>query len=78
MEGLELWCGVECDGGGIYVSQRERIRVLIDLQRVGQIAMTSGCGGEDFESGFSLGAGLDDKQFLLSDLSPQFCMPAEY
>ncbi|MBK1794662.1 hypothetical protein JHL21_09110 [Devosia sp. WQ 349] len=78
VEGLELWCGVECDGGGIYVSAREGRRVLIDLARTGRIAMSYDCGSEDFESGFSLDAGLDDKQFLLSDLLPQFCMPAEY
>lgn len=77
-EGDEMWCGVECDGGGIYVSSRSGGNVLVDLERRGSIWMSTGCGEDNFEEGFSLESGIDDKQFLLSELLPQFCMPAEY
>ena len=77
-DGDQMWCGVECDGGGVYVSTRSGGNVVVDLERRGAIWMSTGCGEENFEEGFSLQSGLDDKQFLLSELLPQFCMPAEY
>ncbi|SEQ53958.1 hypothetical protein SAMN05428969_3439 [Devosia sp. YR412] len=77
-DGNEMWCGVECDGGGVYVSTRSGGNVLVDLERRGSIWMSTSCGDENFDEGFSLDSGRDDKQFLLSQLLPQFCLPAEY
>ena len=77
-DGKQMWCGVECDGGGVYVSSRSGGNVLIDLERRGAIWMSTSCGDENFDEGFSLESGIDDKQFLLTPLLPQFCMPAEY
>lgn len=76
-DGQDMWCGVECDGGGIYVSTRSGGDVVVDLQRTGAIWMSSKCGEENFEDGFSLQAGIDDRQFRLTRLEPQFCMPVE-
>lgn len=77
-DGNDIWCGVECDGGGVYVSTGSSDSVIVDLERRGAIWMSTSCGEENFDEGFSLEAGLDDKQFRLDELLPQFCMPAEY
>jgi len=77
-EGGQMWCGVECDGGGVYVSNRSGGKVLVDLERRGAIWMSSSCGEEDFDGGFSLESGRDDKQFLLTELRPQFCEPVTF
>lgn len=77
-DGDQMWCGVECDGGGIYVANRSGGKVLVDLERRGSISMTSSCGEENFEDGFALQSGLDDRQFLLTALLPQFCEPTTF
>ena len=77
-EGDTMWCGVECDGGGVYISSRSGGNVLVDLERIGNIAMTNGCAEAILDEGFSLQSGVDDKQFLLHALPPRQCVPAEY
>lgn len=77
-DGRDIWCGVECDGGGIHLTSRSQNRVLVDLERVGSIAMSYSCGDEDTGAGFALESGIDDKQFLLTEGLPQFCLPVEY
>jgi hypothetical protein len=77
-DGNKMWCGVECDGGGVLVSNRSGGDVLIDLEAIGNIAMTSGCAEEILDEGFALQSGRDDKQFLLHALPPRQCIPAQY
>ena len=65
-QGDSMWCGVECDGGGMVISHRSNGSVLADLEKVGFIRMSEvGCGEEDTGVSFSLESGKDDKQFLL-------------
>jgi hypothetical protein len=77
-DGDQMWCGVECDGGGVYVSTRSGGDVVVDLERRGAIWMSTSCGEDNFDDGFSLESGIDDKQFRLTRLEPQFCEPATY
>lgn len=73
--GGKMWCGVECDGGSVLISTRNGGDILVDLAAVGGIAMSMSCGEEDFEQGFMLEPGADDKTFLLHALPAQICEP---
>ncbi|MET3925898.1 hypothetical protein [Devosia sp. 2618] len=67
--GQNMWCGVECDGGGILVSKRPGGSVLVNLANVGYIRMSEvGCGEDENSEGgsFDLTSGKDDKLFLLN------------
>ncbi|WP_137150069.1 hypothetical protein [Devosia sp. FKR38] len=77
-EGGDVWCGVECDGGGVLLKSRSGGDVLIDLEHTGYIAMTTGCGEDTLDEGFPLESGRDDKQFLLHALPVRQCVPATY
>jgi hypothetical protein len=59
-----IWCGVDCDGGGISVeSRKEGAELLVRLER---IRVASECGGGDDESkAFDLTGGADDKVFVI-------------
>jgi hypothetical protein len=59
-----VFCGVDCDGGGVYVTRRDTQRILVDLEQMGRIRMSLDC-GED-EDAIELTAGEDDKSFLLT------------
>lgn len=76
LEGDDMFCGVECDGGGIFINAPSQNDMLVDLERIGSISMSSSCGGE--EEGFALRSGRDDKKFRLTRMLPQFCMPPEW
>jgi hypothetical protein len=72
----QVFCGVDCDGGGVYVSRRGDGNVLIDLETIGSIWMVTACGEDDGEQeGFMLKSGVDDKEFLLSPLPAKACKP---
>lgn len=72
----KMWCGVECDGGGIYVEARADGDVLVDLETHGYIRMSGSCGSSD-ENGISaLESGKDDKLFLLQATSAKACKAA--
>ena len=72
----KMWCGVECDGGGIYVEARADGDVLIDLETHGYIRMSGSCGSSD-ENGISgLESGKDDKLFLLQPTASKACKAA--
>lgn len=71
----KMWCGVECDGGGVFISTRNGGDILVDLAAIGGIAMSMSCGEEDFKQGFTLEPGADDKTFLLHALPAQICEP---
>ena len=71
-----MWCGVECDGGGIYVEARADGDVLVDLETHGYIRMSGSCGSSD-ENGISaLESGKDDKLFLLRPTDAKACKAA--
>jgi len=66
--GRPLWCGVDCDGGGVNVEPRKGGDEL--LVRLERIAVSSECGGADDEnSSFDITGGADDKVFLLPKAS---------
>lgn len=69
-EGKGMFCGVECDGGGVFLTLRDDGKVLLDLEQAGFINMAGGCGEDD---GFALESGRDDKQFLLSSAGAAAC-----
>lgn len=72
----KMWCGVECDGGGIYVEARADGDVLVDLETHGYIRMSGSCGSSD-ENGISaLESGKDDKLFLLQPTDAKACKAA--
>jgi hypothetical protein len=58
-----IWCGVDCDGGGITIEPRkEGAELLARLQR---IRVESECGGGDEEKAIDLEGGADDKVFII-------------
>jgi hypothetical protein len=63
-----IWCGVDCDGGGINVEARKDGNEL--LVRLNRIRVSSECGGADDESSsFDIEGGADDKVFLIPRVS---------
>jgi hypothetical protein len=71
--GAVLRCSVDCDGGGVDVSRRDNGDVLVDLEAVGYIVLTGGCGAEEGEETFELTPGKDDRQFLLHAADAKLC-----
>lgn len=69
----EIRCGVDCDGGGVAVSQRSDGKLLVDLEPYGRIWLESECGGGGGGERLELQSGLDDKLFLLSPVSAKLC-----
>ena len=59
-----IWCGVDCDGGGVNIEARkDGAELLVRLER---IRVSSECGGADDESNsFDITGGADDKVFIL-------------
>ncbi len=70
--GREIFCGVDCDGGGVVVRKLDADKVLVDLESMGRLRMTLGC-GEDETDTFELSSGEDDKRFLLSRIPDAEC-----
>ena len=59
-----IWCGIDCDGGGVSVEARKSGAEL--LVRLDRIRVASECGGGDDESkAFDLEGGADDKVFII-------------
>ncbi len=67
----KIFCGVECDGGGVIVSQKSG-RLLVDLEAVGRLRMTLFCDGGE-EDSVDLLPGEDDKAFLLEPIRMESC-----
>jgi len=59
-----IWCGIDCDGGGVSVEARkDGAELRVSLTR---IRVASECGGGDDESkAFDLTGGADDKVFVI-------------
>jgi hypothetical protein len=70
-DGKSIFCGVDCDGGGVMV-KRSGGKILVDLETLGRLRMTSDC-DEDEDGGVELSSGVDDKRFLLSKLPASEC-----
>ena len=68
--GDRIWCGVECDGGGVGVSRKPGDKVLVSLGEDGRIRMSEGC---DEEEAVDLEAGADDREFLLGRVEGAAC-----
>lgn len=60
----QIFCGVECDGGGVMIDRSRRDRLLVDLESVGRIRMAPPCDDGE-EEGYDLLPGEDDRTFLL-------------
>ncbi len=74
-DGRNIYCGVECDGGGVLIRRTSaKDKLLVDLEATGRIRMSDGC---DDEAGIDLESGADDKKFLLSALPARACPPYE-
>lgn len=64
MASKPIWCGVDCDGGGVNVEARkDGAELLVRLER---IRVSTECGGADDESSsFDIMGGDDDKVFII-------------
>jgi hypothetical protein len=62
--GKPIWCGVDCDGGGVRVEPRkDGAELRVSLER---IRVSSECGGGDDDSkSFDITGGADDKVFMI-------------
>lgn len=69
-DGKSIFCGVECDGGGVIVTRRDGGKILVDLAEMGRLRMTAGC---DESDAVELTPGEDDKNFLLSKAAESSC-----
>lgn len=62
-----IWCGVDCDGGGITLEPRKEGGEL--LARLSRIRVESECGGGDESKAIDLEGGADDKVFVIPRVS---------
>lgn len=68
-----IFCGVECDGGGVGLAASGKHKVLVDLEAAGRLRMTLSCGGDEEGEGVVLEPGRDDKTFLLGRVADADC-----
>jgi hypothetical protein len=66
------FCGVECDGGGVYVLPQPDGSLLVEFGDSRGIRMTAGC-GEDEDDFVMLEPGKDDKSFRLARVPDAQC-----
>lgn len=76
VEGGKVFCGVECDGGGLYAKKRDDGSLLLSFDDMWGIRMTPDCGDEE-EDAKELLPGKDDKAFRLDPLPASACPPYE-
>jgi hypothetical protein len=72
--GSSIFCGVDCDGGGVEVTRRPPDKILVSLVEMGRLRMTNGC---DESDSVDLEARKDDKEFLLTKTDDPSCPPCE-
>jgi hypothetical protein len=70
--GSNIFCGVECDGGGVNIRARQPNKLLVFFGDSDEIRMADGC---DEGDSLQLKAGADDKEFLLSAVPQDACPP---
>lgn len=72
--GSNIFCGVECDGGGVNIRSRPEGKLLVFFSGPNaEIRMTEGCDGADESDYIELKPGSDDKEFLLNPVSGSAC-----
>jgi len=70
----KIYCGIDCDGGGVLIERHVReggLTVKFEDSRA-YLRMTLGCGGEEGRS-VNLTPGADDRVFHLVKASPSAC-----
>ncbi len=75
-EGGRVFCGVECDGGGLYARKRDDGALILSFDDSWGIRMTTTC-DEDEADAAELLPGADDKVFRLDPLPVSQCPPYE-
>lgn len=65
VEGGKVFCGIECDGGGVFVKKREDGALLVSFDDMWGIRLADDCGEGEEEDSASLTPGKDDKAFRL-------------
>lgn len=71
--GSNIFCGVECDGGGVNIRSRPEGRLLVFFRQSDEIRMTEGCDGADESDYVELKPGTDDREFLLNPVAAANC-----
>ncbi|MFZ1680222.1 MAG: hypothetical protein WAT70_04320, partial [Rhizobiaceae bacterium] len=71
-----VFCGVECDGGGLYAKKRDDGALILSFDESWGIRMTTTC-DEDEADAAELLPGADDKVFRLDPLPASQCPPYE-
>ena len=71
--GSKIFCGVECDGGGVNIRTRPQGKLLVFFGDTDEIRMTGGCDEADEGDSIQLKAGTDDKEFLLNPVAASAC-----
>ncbi len=66
----KIFCGVECDGGGVFVTRREDGSLMVSFDDMWGIRMSDSCGEEE---GVEFKPGKDDKAFRLDPLPVSQC-----
>lgn len=71
----KIFCGVECDGGGVYLKKREDGSVLVSFDDMWGIRLLGSCGDDEEADAntVTLEPGKDDKAFRLDPLPVSQC-----
>ena len=74
-QGGKIFCGVECDGGGVFVTKREDGSLTVSFDDMWGIRMSDSCGEEEAseETGVEFKPGKDDKVFRLDPVPASQC-----
>lgn len=70
--GANVFCGVECDGGGVNIRSRPQGKLLVFFGRGDGIRLAEGCDPSEGDY-VDLKPGIDDKEFLLSPVAGAAC-----
>lgn len=68
VEGGKVFCGIECDGGGVYVKKRDDGALIVSFDDMWGIRLADDC-GEDDEEAAALKPGKDDRSFRLDPVA---------
>ena len=71
----KAFCGIECDGGGVFLEPRDDGSLLVSFGDMWGIRLSESCDGEeeDEDAAASLEPGQDDKSFRLERLPDSQC-----
>ena len=71
----KAFCGIECDGGGVYLKPREGGALLVSFDDMWGIRLSDSCDGdeEDEDAMVMLEPGSDDRSFRLERLPDDQC-----